>query len=62
MIACRPLRAEEGGGGTVAAAGEGKPCAQPLDRLEMQRRGPLLVALARNVEDAVLAMGAVPAP
>src|SRR5271165_4116382 len=63
VAAYRFLGPEEGGGGIVADAGEGKPGGQFLNRLQVQWRRPLLVALAGNVEDAVLAIGAeVPHP
>ena len=52
------LRPEERGGGIVADAGHGQPGGQLLDRFQVQRRGAFLAALAGDVEDAVLAVGA----
>jgi hypothetical protein len=37
----------------------GKPCGQLLDDLQLERRGPLVVAFLGDVEHAVLTIGAV---
>ena len=54
----RFLRAEEGSGGIVTDAGHGQPRGQFFDRLQVQRRSTFFVALAGDVEHAVLAIGA----
>jgi hypothetical protein len=42
----------------IANAGDGQPCGEFLHRLHVQRRRPVLVAVAGDVEDAMLAIGA----